>query len=146
LKEWLYVKRFPSCFSGGFVGEGAKTVIPALAKAKISLRLPPDLQSGEVFTLFEHTVKEMAPAGVTVKVHYLHGGEGLLVAPDTPVMMAAAEALKEIYGKEPLFLREGGSNPIAALFYELLGAPVVLMGFALPDDNQHAPNEKYSLS
>jgi acetylornithine deacetylase/succinyl-diaminopimelate desuccinylase-like protein len=64
--------------SGGFVGEGAKTVIPALAKAKISLRLPPDLQSGEVFMLFEHTVKEMAPAGVTVKVHYLHGGCGSL--------------------------------------------------------------------
>ena len=132
--------------SGGFVGEGAKTVIPAVAKAKMSLRLPPDLQSGEVFTLFERTVKEMAPAGVTVKVHHLYGGEGLLVSPDTPAMVAAAEALKETYGKEPLFLREGGSNPIAALFYELLGAPVVLMGFALPDDHPHAPNEKYSLS
>jgi acetylornithine deacetylase/succinyl-diaminopimelate desuccinylase-like protein len=130
---------------GGFVGEGAKTVIPAVAKAKISLRLPPDLQSGEVFTLFERAVKELAPAGVTVTVRNLHGGEGLLVEPDSPPIQAAKTALKEVYGRDPIFIREGGSIPIAALFHEILGAPVVLMGFGLPDDNLHAPNEKYSL-
>src|SRR5581483_5325094 len=70
--------------AGGFVGEGAKTVIPAVAKAKISLRLPPDLQSSEVFTLFERAVKEYAPPDVTVTVRNLHGGEGLVVEPDNP--------------------------------------------------------------
>jgi acetylornithine deacetylase/succinyl-diaminopimelate desuccinylase-like protein len=131
--------------AGGFVGEGAKTVIPAVAKAKISLRLPPDLKSAEVFTLFERAVKEAAPAGVQVTVRNIHGGEGLLVTPDNPAMRAAAEALKEVYGREPVYIRDGGSIPIAALFKDILDVPVVLMGFALPDDNLHAPNEKYSL-
>ncbi len=130
---------------GGFVGDGAKTVIPAIAKAKISMRLPPDLKSAEVFQLFERTVKEVAPAGVQVVVRNLHGGEGLLVTPDNPAMHAAADALQEVYGRAPVYIREGGSIPIAALFHEILGAPVVLMGFGLPDDNLHAPNEKYSL-
>ncbi|HTK09395.1 MAG TPA: dipeptidase [Ktedonobacteraceae bacterium] len=131
--------------SGGFVGEGAKTVIPAVAKAKISLRLPSDLTSQDVFLLFERAVKEAAPPDVQVKVVNVHGGEGILVSPDSPPMVAAAAALKEVYGKEPIYLREGGSIPVAALFYEKLGVPVVLMGFGLPDDNLHAPNEKYSL-
>jgi|SRR5579883_250096 acetylornithine deacetylase/succinyl-diaminopimelate desuccinylase-like protein len=130
---------------GGFVGEGAKTVIPAVAKAKISLRLPPDLTSETAFKLFERAVLDVAPAGVTVAVHKIHGGEGVLVLPDAPPVEAAARALKEVYGKDPVFIREGGSIPIAALFYEVLGAPLVLMGFGLPDDNLHAPNEKYSL-
>jgi acetylornithine deacetylase/succinyl-diaminopimelate desuccinylase-like protein len=130
---------------GGFVGEGAKTVIPSWAKAKISLRLPPDLQSGEAFALFEQAVKEAAPSDVTVTVHQIHGGEGVLVSPDSAPMKAASEALKEVFGKEPVLLREGGSIPVAALFDEILHAPVVLMGFALPDDGVHAPNEKYTL-
>ena len=131
---------------GGFVGEGAKTVIPAVAKAKISLRLPPDLKSAEAFTLFERRVKELAPPGVEVTVRNIHGGEAVLVPIDTPPVQAAAAALREAYGKDPVFIREGGSIPIAALFDEVLGVPVVLMGFGLPDDNLHAPNEKYSLS
>jgi acetylornithine deacetylase/succinyl-diaminopimelate desuccinylase-like protein len=131
---------------GGFVGEGAKTVIPAVAKAKISLRLPADLKSGEVLALFESAVKQYAPAGVEVTVHCLSSGEGVLVSANTPAMAAAAAALKETYGKEPVFVREGGSIPIAALFDEVLHAPIVLMGFGLPDDNLHAPNEKFSLA
>jgi acetylornithine deacetylase/succinyl-diaminopimelate desuccinylase-like protein len=131
--------------AGGFTGEGGKTVIPAVATAKISLRLPPDLKSDEVFPLFVNAVREAAPAGVTVTVRNTHGGEGLLVTPDNPVMDAAVTALSETYGKAPVFLREGGSIPIAALFSGILGVPVVLMGFGLPDDNLHAPNEKYSL-
>jgi len=130
---------------GGFVGEGAKTVIPAVAKAKISMRLPPDLKSEAVFKLFERAVLDATPAGVTVAVHKIHGGEGVLVSPDAPAIEAASQALQEVYGKKPVFIREGGSIPIAALFYEILGVPVVLMGFGLPDDNLHAPNEKYSL-
>ena len=132
--------------SGGFVGEGAKTVIPAVGKAKISLRLPPPLNPDEVFTLLEKRVKELAPPDVTVTVHDLHGGAPVLVDPDTPPMRAARAALSEVYGHEPVLLREGGSIPIAALFSDLLRAPVVLMGFGLPDDNLHAPNEKYSLT
>jgi acetylornithine deacetylase/succinyl-diaminopimelate desuccinylase-like protein len=131
--------------AGGFTGEGAKTVIPAVAKAKISLRLPPELKAKDVFPLFEHAVKEVAPPDVTVTVRNIHGGDGVLVSPDSPAMQAAAAALKEVYGKDPIFTREGGSIPIAALFAEILHAPVVLMGFGLPDDNLHAPNEKYSL-
>ncbi len=131
---------------GGFVGEGAKTVIPAVGKAKISLRLPPDLKSAEVFTLFERRVKELAPPGVEVTVRNIHSGEAVLVPVDTPPVQAAAAALREAYGKDPVFIREGGSIPIAALFDEVLRVPVVLMGFGLPDDNLHAPNEKYSLS
>jgi acetylornithine deacetylase/succinyl-diaminopimelate desuccinylase-like protein len=131
---------------GGFIGEGAKTVIPAIGKAKISLRLPADLKSKEVFPLFEQRVKELAPAGVEVTVRHIHDGEGVLISPDSPPMRAAAAALKETFGREPVFIREGGSIPIAALFYEILNVPVVLMGFGLPDDNLHSPNEKYSLS
>lgn len=132
--------------SGGFVGEGAKTVIPAIAKAKISLRLPADLKSDEVFALLERRVMELAPAGVEVTVRKVHGGEAVMVPIDTLPMQAAAAALKEVFGKEPIFIREGGSIPIAALFHDILGVPVVMMGFGLPDDNLHAPNEKYSLS
>jgi acetylornithine deacetylase/succinyl-diaminopimelate desuccinylase-like protein len=132
--------------AGGFTGEGAKTVIPAVAKAKISLRLPADVKSDEAFELFKRRVMELAPAGVQVIVHKVHGGEGVIVPIDAPPMQAAASALKETYGKDPIFMREGGSIPVAALFYNLLGVPVVMMGFGLPDDNLHAPNEKYSLS
>jgi acetylornithine deacetylase/succinyl-diaminopimelate desuccinylase-like protein len=132
--------------TGGFTGEGAKTVIPAWGKAKISLRLPADLRSEEAFALFERRVQELAPAGVEVIVHEIHGGEGMLVEPDSSAMGAASAALKDVYGKEPVYLREGGSIPIAALFDSVLHAPVVLMGFGLPDDNLHSPNEKYSLS
>jgi acetylornithine deacetylase/succinyl-diaminopimelate desuccinylase-like protein len=132
--------------SGGFVGEGAKTVIPATAKAKISLRLPADLKSDEVFVLLERRVMELAPAGVEVTVRKVHGGEAVMVPINTPPVQAAVSALREVFGKEPVFIRGGGSIPIAALFHDILGVPVVMMGFGLPDDNLHAPNEKYSLS
>lgn len=131
---------------GGFVGEGAKTVIPSVAKAKISLRLPSDLKSQEVFALFEKRVKELAMQGVEVIVHNLHGGEAVLVDPKSKPMHAAITALKETYGQQPMLIREGSSIPSAALFDEILHVPVVLMGFGLPDDNLHAPNEKYSLT
>src|SRR5205807_674837 len=91
---------------GGFVGEGAKTVIPAVGKAKISMRLPPDVKSEEAFALFERRVKELAPPGVEVTVRNIHGGEGVLISPDSPPMRAAAAALKETCGKDPVFIRE----------------------------------------
>src|SRR5260370_14158587 len=131
---------------GGWSGGGAKKGVAGAGKGKISLRLPADLKSDEVYMLFERRVKERAPAGVEVTVRKIHGGEAVIVPVDTPPMQAAASALKEVFGREPVFTREGGSIPVAALFYEILNVPVVMMGFGLPDDNLHAPNEKYSLS
>src|SRR5438876_11142244 len=99
---------------GGFTGEGAKMVIPAVSKAKISLRLPPDVKSEGAFMLFERRVKELAPAGVEVKVTNIHGGEGVLIPPDTPPMRAATAAMTETIGKDPILISDGGSIPIAA--------------------------------
>ena len=131
---------------GGFTGEGAKTVIPAEAVAKVSLRLPAALDPGRVFGWLEKAVAKVAPAGYRVRVKNLHGGRGVAVNPDNNYIRAATTALADVYGREPVFMREGGSIPIAALLAEELEAPVVLMGFGLPDDGAHAPNEKFSLA
>jgi acetylornithine deacetylase/succinyl-diaminopimelate desuccinylase-like protein len=131
---------------GGFTGEGAKTVIPASAVAKVSLRLPAGLQPEEVFAWFEKAVRAYTPAGYRVTVTMLSAGEGLLVSPDNLFIRAAASALESTYGVPPVFTREGGSIPVAALFDQILQLPVVLMGFGLPDDGLHAPNEKFSLA
>jgi acetylornithine deacetylase/succinyl-diaminopimelate desuccinylase-like protein len=131
---------------GGFTGQGAKTVIPAEAVAKVSLRLPAGYIPKEVFGWLEKAVKNNMVAGHSVRLTNLHGGRGIAVNPENSYIRAAADALKVVYGKEPVFMREGGSIPIAALFDEILHAPVVLMGFGLPDDGAHAPNEKFSLS
>src|SRR5437016_12872454 len=104
------------------------------------------MKSDEVFELLERRVMELAPAGVEVTVRKVHGGEAVMVPIDTPPIEAAASALREVFGKEPVFIREGGSIPIAALFPDILGVPAVMMGFGLTDDNVHAPDEKYSLS
>lgn len=131
---------------GGFTGEGAKTVIPAKALAKVSLRLPAHLDPQEVFVWLEKAVAKKMPEGHKVQVKNLHGGRGVSVNPENSYIQAAAESLAIVYGKAPVFMREGGSIPIAALFDSELTAPVVLMGFGLPDDGAHAPNEKFSLS
>ena len=130
---------------GGFVGEGAKTVIPAAALAKVSMRLPAGLDPDEVFGWLERAVHRFCPAGHRVKITNLHGGRGMSVAYGNRFIRAAGEALSAVYGKEPVFMREGGSIPVASLFDSVLGVPVVLMGFGLPDDGLHAPNEKFSL-
>lgn len=130
---------------GGFVGDGAKTVIPSKALAKVSLRLPSELDPNEVFVWLDKAVKEHMPSGYNVKAVNLHGGRGISVDPENRYVRAAAASLKTVYGREPVFMREGGSIPIAALCNSVLKVPVVLMGFALPDDNIHAPNEKFSL-
>ena len=130
---------------GGFTAEGAKTVIPAAALAKISLRLPAGLNPNEVFGWLEKAVHQNMPTGYSVKVTNLHAGKGFYIHPDNNYIRAAAEALKLVYGTTPVFMREGGSIPIASLFDETLKVPVVLMGFGLPDDTIHAPNEKFSI-
>lgn len=130
---------------GGFVGEGAKTVIPSTATAKVSLRLVADQQPDVVLDLVRKQVQKLAVQGVTMEVRDLHGGNGVTFPRDAAPLQAAAAALAEEYGAEAEFVRSGGSIPIAALFHSVLGLPGVMMGFGLPDDNVHAPNEKFYL-
>ena len=130
---------------GGFVDEGAKTVIPAEAVAKVSLRLPPELAPKDVLPLLQRRVAELCPPGVTITVREIHSGEGVSVPLDSVYIRAAEQALEQEWGRPPVFEREGGSIPIAALFTDILHAPVVMIGTGLPDDNMHAPNEKYHL-
>jgi acetylornithine deacetylase/succinyl-diaminopimelate desuccinylase-like protein len=130
---------------GGFTDEGAKTVIPAEAAAKVSLRLPPGLPPMEVLEWLRRRVAELTPPGVKTEVKLIHGGDAVFVPLDNVYMRAAARALEQEWGQPPVFERSGGSIPIGALFGSALHAPVVFMGTGLPDDNIHAPNEKYSL-
>jgi acetylornithine deacetylase/succinyl-diaminopimelate desuccinylase-like protein len=130
---------------GGFTGEGAKTVIPARAVAKISTRLVADQQVDESIAQFTAAVKAATPRGVRVEVKALHSGAPSLTNPDNPYIHAAAEALKQTFGKETVYVRSGGSIPIVGVFDRHLGIPSVMMGFGLPDDNLHAPNEKFHL-
>ena len=130
---------------GGFTGEGAKTVIPARAVAKISTRLVADQTVAEATAQMQAAVKAATPRGVTVELKVLHAGEPSLTNPDNRFIQAAAEALRETFGKETVYIRSGGSIPIVGVFDRYLGIPSVLMGFGLPDDNLHAPNEKFHL-
>jgi len=132
--------------SGGFAGEGMKTVIPARAAAKISMRLVPDQDPEEIARRFTRKVHRLAPPGVRVQVKVLASGRPVLVDPTHPAMRAAARALEETFGRPPVFIREGGSIPVVSHFHEILQAPTVLMGFGLPDDNLHAPNERFHLA
>jgi acetylornithine deacetylase/succinyl-diaminopimelate desuccinylase-like protein len=130
---------------GGFTGEGAKTVIPAVAMAKVSMRLVPDQDPDRIAQLFEDYVKKIAPKTVEVKVTKMHGGKPWMAAFDNPFVQAAGRAIEKGFGKEPVFNREGGSIPVVATFQEILGLPSVLFGVGLPDQNAHAPNEKLDL-
>lgn len=131
---------------GGFVGEGAKTVIPARAVAKISMRLVADQRPDEALEQFKAAVAKACPLGVTAEVKPIHGARPSLVNPDNPFIHAAADALQQIFGKKTVYIRSGGSIPIVGSFERSLGIPSVLMGFGLPDDNLHAPNEKFHLA
>jgi acetylornithine deacetylase/succinyl-diaminopimelate desuccinylase-like protein len=130
---------------GGYQGEGAKTVLPAYAGAKISMRLVPDQDPEEIAALFTAHFKKLAPPGVRVEVTPHHGGYPAVTDLNFYGIKAAAEAFKVIYGKEPLYTREGGSIPIVASFKNILGVSTILMGFGLTSDNIHSPNEKFSL-
>jgi acetylornithine deacetylase/succinyl-diaminopimelate desuccinylase-like protein len=130
---------------GGYTGEGAKTVLPSKAYAKISMRLVPDQSSKKIAKLFEQHMKSIAPETVKVKVRNLHGGEPAITPVDSPGVQAAVAALEKGFGKKPLYQREGGSIPIVVDFKKLLGTDSVLLGFGLPDENAHAPNEFINL-
>ena len=131
---------------GGYTGEGAKTVLPAKAFAKISMRLVPDQSSEKIAKLFEKHLKAIAPKTVSVQVRNLHGGEPAITPVDSPGVQTAVAALEKGFGKKPLYQREGGSIPIVVDFKKLLGIDSVLLGFGLPDENAHAPNEFLNLN
>lgn len=131
---------------GGYQGEGAKTVLPAKAGAKVSMRLVPNQDPKKIAKLFTDYVMQIAPAGVTVVAEEHHGGHAAMTDLNFYGLRAAAGAFQAVYGKEPLFTREGGSIPIVADFFKVLGANSILMGFGLNSDAIHAPNEKFSLT
>ncbi len=131
---------------GGFIGAGAKTVIPAKATAKISMRLVPPMRPDTTFARFRDHVLSLTPKGVTVEVRLIHSGEPSVTGTANPYIHAAAGALRKVWGTEPVFVRAGGSIPIVGDLQRGLGIPGVLMGFGLPDDNLHAPNEKFHIS
>ncbi|MBI3580160.1 MAG: dipeptidase [Ignavibacteriales bacterium] len=130
---------------GGYTGEGAKTVLPAKAFAKISMRLVPDQTSAKAAKLFEKHLKKIAPKTIDIQVRALHGGEPAITPIESPGVQAAIAALQKGFGKKPLYQREGGSIPIVVQFKNLLGLDTVLLGFGLPDENAHAPNEFINL-
>jgi len=131
---------------GGFTGEGAKTVLPSRASAKISMRLVPNQTSGKAARLFEKHIRKIAPKGVTITVRSLHGGEPVITPIDSPGVRAAVAALEKGFGKKPLYQREGGSIPIVVKFRQVLGIDTVLLGFGRPDENAHAPDEFIDLN
>jgi acetylornithine deacetylase/succinyl-diaminopimelate desuccinylase-like protein len=126
----------------GFTGEGAKTVLPAVAMAKISMRLVPNQDPDAIATLFENYVAKIAPKTVEVKVTRMHGGKPWMTSFDNKYVQAAGRAIERGFGRAPIFTREGGSIPVVSTFQEELGLPSVLFGVGLPDENAHAPNEK----
>ncbi len=131
---------------GGFTGAGAKTVIPAKAVAKVSMRLVPDMTPQQAFAQYKAYVESLKPQGIELDVRLIHSGEAIVVGTKNPYIQAATQALKEVWGKDTVFVSGGGSIPIVGDFERHLKIPTVMMGFGLPDDNLHAPNEKFHLA
>jgi acetylornithine deacetylase/succinyl-diaminopimelate desuccinylase-like protein len=127
--------------SGGFQGEGAKTIIPAQARAKISCRLVPDQEPDDIASKLKAELARLAPPGVRVRVDVLHGGRPYLAPTDHPVFEIAKRAFTKAFGKPTVFMREGGSIPFVRTIADATGKPCLLMGFGQPDENAHAPNE-----
>jgi acetylornithine deacetylase/succinyl-diaminopimelate desuccinylase-like protein len=131
---------------GGFTGEGAKTVLPSRAYAKISMRLVPDQEPEKIAKLFDDYVRKITPNTVKIKVKGLHHGKPAITPIDSKWIKAAFNALKQAFGKDPVFIRTGGSIPVVETFQVQLNAPVVLLGFGLPDENSHSPDEHMDLN
>jgi acetylornithine deacetylase/succinyl-diaminopimelate desuccinylase-like protein len=130
---------------GGYTGEGAKTVLPSKAYAKISARLVPNQSSHKITELLLNYFRSIAPAGVTVKAELHHGGEPYMTPIDSKGYLAAAKALKTTFKKKPIPVRGGGSIPICSILEKELGVKIIFMGFGLDNDNLHSPNEKYNI-
>jgi acetylornithine deacetylase/succinyl-diaminopimelate desuccinylase-like protein len=132
--------------AGGFTGAGAKTVIPARATAKVSMRMVPQQNPEKIIAAYKKFVADNTPAGIQTEVRVLSWGPAIMVNPDHPAIHVAANAFRDILGKETVFIRSGGSIPIVGDFAKHLGIPTILMGFGLPDDGLHSPNEKYKVA
>ncbi|MDR3701030.1 MAG: dipeptidase [Candidatus Sulfopaludibacter sp.] len=131
--------------AGGFTGAGSKTVIPAEATAKVSIRVVPRQDPDAVVAAFRTWVRENTPKGIRTDVRVLNASPGLVVNPDHPAIKIAAQAFGDVFGGQTVFTRSGGSIPIVGDFAEHLGIPTILMGFGLPDDGLHSPNEKFKI-
>ena len=132
--------------AGGFTAAGAKTVIPAKATAKVSIRLVPNQDPGKIVAAYKKFVKDNTPAGITTEVRMLSAGPAVVVNPDHPAIATASKVFAEMLGRPTVFIRSGGSVPIVGDFANHLGIPTVMMGWGLPDDGLHSPNEKYKIS
>lgn len=130
---------------GGYTGEGAKTILPSYAVAKISMRLVPHQDNEDIANKISNYLKEICPPTVKIDINVLHGGNPVLMPIDSKSIKVAIEALQDAFGKEAVFMREGGSIPIVGVFDEVLHAPTVLMGMGLPGDNIHSPNESFAV-
>lgn len=129
----------------GFTGEGAKTVIPSVARAKFSMRLVPDQDPETIAELAKEFLQSIAPSTVEIEILDHHGAKPVLVSRDGPAVQAAIRAIRRGFGREPVFIREGGSIPVVNTFQEALGVESLLIGLGLPDDNAHSPNEKFRI-
>ncbi len=130
---------------GGYQGPGSKTIIPAVASAKITCRLVPDQDPDDIARKVAAAILAAAPPGVTVTAEPKGGGRPVVTSTDHPAVQAAARAMAAVFGKQPLFSREGGSIPPVEMFHRIMGMPAVLVGTGLPDDRIHSPNEKFNL-
>ena len=130
---------------GGFIGAGGKTVIPARASAKISMRLVPDQRPDKIFKQYSKFVNTLVPKGIQLKIKQFSVADPIVIKTNNPFVKASTEAMKEVFHKETVYIRSGGSIPIVADFEKHLKIPSVMMGFGLPDDNLHAPNEKFHI-
>jgi len=145
-RQWARPTLDINGIQGGYQGKGSKTVLPSVGSAKISMRLVPDQDPEAILEALRRRVERLSPAGVRVEIEEQAAAPAVLIDLDQPVMDAAAQALEEVWGKAPLRIRDGGSLPILSTFSEVLGAPLVLAGYGLPDDRPHSPNEKFNLS
>ncbi len=132
--------------TAGYQGEGAKTIIPAAASAKISFRLVPRQDPTKIAAALERQLRTLLPPGVSLELVDMHGAPAVVVPLDSPWMAAGARAIERAFGTRPVFMREGGSIPVVAAFRELLGVDTLLLGWGLDDDNAHSPNEKFALA
>jgi acetylornithine deacetylase/succinyl-diaminopimelate desuccinylase-like protein len=131
---------------GGYMGAGAKTILPSWGGAKVSMRLVPDQDPAKIAELFRAHIESVTPAGVVVEIEEHHGALPVLIDASGPIVDAAMQAMEDTWGEAPVRVREGGSIPIVSTFSEVLGKPVLLLGMGLNDDNLHSPNEKFNLS
>ncbi len=132
--------------SSGYQGEGAKTVLPARASAKFSFRLVPNQDPQRISRFVETHLRALCPPGIRMELLDLHGAPGVVVPLESPYVAAAKRAIEQGFGRQPVFMREGGSIPVVATFHDLLGVDTLLLGWGLDDDNAHSPNEKFCLN